>query len=164
MSSAESILGALFLAAVLGELPAFGLYEVLGMLLAIAGFPIVTAQLAFDDDLLTLLSQRSEALAGLTPHGHVCESSDLLAFTIPVVEEFIVSNSGGCNRSTGISFSQGWVSDQVTTVQASPGQDQGLQDGSGLDVPPYSSFGIVLKNPSHAKIYDAAPSRDSSPD
>jgi hypothetical protein len=34
-----------------------------------AGFPIVTAQLAFDDDLLTLLSQRSEALAGLTPHG-----------------------------------------------------------------------------------------------
>src|SRR3981081_3935181 len=48
-----SILGALFLAAVLGELPAFGFYEVLGMLLAIIGFPIVTAQLAFDDDLLT---------------------------------------------------------------------------------------------------------------
>jgi len=110
-----SILGALLLAAVLSELPAFGFDEVLGMLLAIAGFPIVTAQLTFDDDLLTLLSQRSEALAGLTPHGHVCESSDLLAFTIPVVEEFIVSNSGGCNRSTGISFSQGWVSDQVTT-------------------------------------------------
>ena len=85
------------------------------MLLAIAGFPIVTAQLAFDDNLLTLLSQRSEALAGLTSHGHVCESSDLLAFTIAVVEEFIVSNSGGCNRSTGIRFSQGWVSDQVTT-------------------------------------------------
>jgi len=38
-----------------------------------------------------------------------------MAFTIPVVEEFIVCNSGGCNRSTGISFSQGWVSDQVTT-------------------------------------------------
>jgi len=34
-----SILGALFLAAVLGELPAFGFYEVLGMLLAIVGFP-----------------------------------------------------------------------------------------------------------------------------
>ncbi|MEY2603163.1 MAG: hypothetical protein QOH31_937 [Verrucomicrobiota bacterium] len=69
------------------------------MLLAIVGFPIVTAQLAFDDNLLTLLSQRSEALAGLTPHGHVYESSDLLAFAIAVVEEFIVCNSGGRNRS-----------------------------------------------------------------
>src|SRR5258706_2147032 len=85
------------------------------MLLAIVGFPIVTAQLAFDDNLLTLISQRSKTLAGLTPHGHVCESSDLLAFAIAVVEEFIVRNSGGCNRSAGGSFSQGWVSDQVTT-------------------------------------------------
>src|SRR3981081_3798834 len=106
--------GALLLAAVLGELPAFGFQEVLGMLLAIFGFPIVTAQLAFDDNLLALLSQRSEALAGLTPHSHVDESSDLLAFTIAVVEELIVCNSDGCNRSTCISFSQGWVSDQVT--------------------------------------------------
>jgi hypothetical protein len=51
------------------------------MFLAISGFPIVTAQLAFYDNLLTLLSQRSEALAGFTPHGYVYESSDLLAFT-----------------------------------------------------------------------------------
>ena len=59
--------GALLLAAVLGELPAFGFQEVLGMLLAIFGFPIVTAQLALDDNLLALLSQRSEALAGTYP-------------------------------------------------------------------------------------------------
>jgi hypothetical protein len=32
-----------------------------GMLLAIFGFPIVTAQLTFNNDLLTLLSQGSEA-------------------------------------------------------------------------------------------------------
>ena len=76
-------------------LPAFGFDEVLGMLLAIVGFPIVTAQLAFDDDLLTLLSQRSEALAGLTPHSHVCESSDLLAFTIAVVQNVVETAVGG---------------------------------------------------------------------
>jgi hypothetical protein len=56
--------------------------------------------LAFDDNLLTFLSQRREALPGLTPHGHVYESSDLLAFTIAVVEEFIVCNRGRSNRST----------------------------------------------------------------
>jgi hypothetical protein len=61
------------------------------------------------------LSVSANTLAGLTPHGHVCESSDLLTFAIAVVEEFIVRNSGGCNRSAGVSFSQGWVSDQVTT-------------------------------------------------
>jgi len=30
------------------ELPAFGFYEVLGMLLAIVGFPIVYGAIAFD--------------------------------------------------------------------------------------------------------------------
>src|SRR5260370_42381415 len=85
------------------------------MFLAVFGFPIVTAQLAFDDNLLTLLGQRSEAPAGLTPHGHVYESSDLLAFTIAVVEEFIVCNCGGCNRSPCVSFSPGWGNAQFTT-------------------------------------------------
>jgi len=38
------------------ELPAFGFHEVLGMLLAVLGFPIVASQLTFDDDLLAFLS------------------------------------------------------------------------------------------------------------
>jgi len=84
----------------LGELPVLGSQEVLGMFLAIFGFPIVTAQLAFDDNLLALLSQGSEALAGFAPHSHVYESSDLLAFAFTVVKELIVSDSGGCNWST----------------------------------------------------------------
>src|SRR5260221_8181952 len=84
------------------------------MLLAIVGFPVVTSQLAFDDNLLALLSQRSETLAGLTPHGHVCESSDLLTFAIAVVKEFIVRNSRGCDRRAGVWFSSSWGRTPVT--------------------------------------------------
>jgi hypothetical protein len=52
--------GAVLLATVLSELPVLGSQEVLGMLLTIFGFPIVSAQLTFDDDLLALLSEGSE--------------------------------------------------------------------------------------------------------
>ena len=48
------------------------------MLLAIFGFPIVAARLTFNNDLLAFFRQGSEALTGLTPHGYVYESSDLL--------------------------------------------------------------------------------------
>jgi DNA repair protein RadC len=47
----------------LSELPVLGSQEVLGMLLAIFGFPIVTAQEAFNNDLLGFLSQGSEVFA-----------------------------------------------------------------------------------------------------
>jgi hypothetical protein len=54
--------GAVVLAAVLGELPAFDFQEMLGMNLAIFGFPIVAARLTFNNDLLAFFSQGSEAL------------------------------------------------------------------------------------------------------
>jgi hypothetical protein len=60
-------------------------------------------------------SQSSKILSRLPPHGHVYESSDLLASAIAVVEELVVSDRGGCYWSSRISFSQGRVSDQVTT-------------------------------------------------
>src|SRR5258708_34676965 len=52
--------GDILLATVLSELPVLGVHEVLGMLLTIFGFPIVSTQLTFDDDLLPLLSEGSE--------------------------------------------------------------------------------------------------------
>ena len=97
------------------ELPAFSLHEVLGMLLAVLGFPIIASQLTFDDDLLAFLSQRTEVLCRLSPDGHVYESSDLLTLALGVAKELIVSDSGGSDWSARVSFSQGWVSDQVTT-------------------------------------------------
>jgi len=64
---------------------------------------------------VAFLSQSSEILSRLPPHGHVYESSDLLALAIGVVEEFVVSDGCGRNRSSRASLSQGRVSDQVTT-------------------------------------------------
>src|SRR6266446_2559737 len=81
--------GAVLLATVLSELPVLGFQEVLGMLLTIFGFPIVTAQLTFDDD--------------------------LLALSIGVAKELIVSDSGRSDWSARSSFSQGRIGDQVTT-------------------------------------------------
>jgi hypothetical protein len=50
-------------------------------LVDVIGFPTddkhITRLLLAFDDLLALVGQRSEALAGLTPYGHVYESSDL---------------------------------------------------------------------------------------
>ena len=90
-----------FLALSSSELPAFGVEVVLGMFLA--------------DDLLAFLSQSSEILSRLPPHGHVYESRDLLASAIAVVEELVVSDRGGCHWSSRISLSQRRVGDQVTT-------------------------------------------------
>jgi hypothetical protein len=97
------------------ELPAFGLHEVLGMLLAVFSFPIIASQLTFDDDLLAFLSQRTKVLCRLSPHGHVYESSDLLTLALDVAKELVVSDRGGSDRSSRVSFSQGWASDQVTS-------------------------------------------------
>jgi hypothetical protein len=96
------------------ELPAFGFHEVLGMLLAVLGFPIIASQLTFDDDLLAFLTQRTEVLCRLPPDGHVYKSSDLLTLALGVAKELIVSDGGGSDWSAGSSFSQGWVCDQVT--------------------------------------------------
>jgi hypothetical protein len=104
-----------FLALLSSKLPAFDFEEVLEMFLAIFGFPIVTPQLRFNDDLLAFLSQSSEMLSRLLPLGHVYESSGPLALAIAVAEEFVVSDCGGRNRSSRISLSQGRISDQVTT-------------------------------------------------
>jgi hypothetical protein len=63
----RSDFGALLLAAILSELPVPGSQEVLGMLLTICGFPIVMAQLTFDDNLLTLLAREAKLSPDL-PH------------------------------------------------------------------------------------------------
>ena len=83
----------------LSELPAFGFQEVLGMSLAVFGLPVVTTELPFDDDLLAFLNKRREVLAGLTPHGHVYESSDLLAFAFAIVKELVVRDRRSGNWS-----------------------------------------------------------------
>ena len=61
------------------------------------------------------LARAAKILCGLTPHGRVYESSELLASAVAVVEEVIVSDRGGSHWSSGISFSQGRISDQVAT-------------------------------------------------
>ena len=99
----------------LSELPAFGFQEVLGMPLAVFGLPVVTTELPFDDDLLAFLNKRREVLSGLSPHGHVYESSDLLAFAFVIVKELVVRDRRSGNRSACVGFSQGWVSNQVTS-------------------------------------------------
>ena len=81
----------------LSELPTFGFQEVLGMSLAVFGLPVVTTELSFDDDLLAFLRERREVVAGLAPHGHVYESSDLLAFTFVIVKELVICDRRGCN-------------------------------------------------------------------
>ena len=68
----------------------------LGMFLAVFGFPVVAPKLCFNNDLLAFLSQSSKILSRLPPHGHVYESSDLLASANAVVEELVVSDRGGC--------------------------------------------------------------------
>jgi len=63
----------------------------------------------------SFLARAAKFSADFAQHGHVYESSDLLASAIAAVEELIVSDRGGCHWSSGISLSQGRVSDQVTT-------------------------------------------------
>jgi hypothetical protein len=104
-----------FLGFDLSKLPVLGFEEVLEMFLAVFGFPVVAPELRFKDDLLAFLSQSSEILSRLSPHGHVYESSDLLALAIGVVEELVVSDRGRSHWSSRASLSQGRVSDQVTT-------------------------------------------------
>ena len=99
---------------VLRELPALGPNEVLGMLLTVFRFPIVASQLAFDDNLLTLLREFGEVLCWFSPDSHVYESSDLLPISLTIVIEFIVSDGSRSDWSTGLSISQGWVSNEVT--------------------------------------------------
>jgi len=89
----------------LSELPAFGFQEVLGMPLAVFGLPVVATELPFDDDLLAFLSERREVLAGLSPHGHVYESSDLLAFALAVAKELVICDCRGGNPSARVGFS-----------------------------------------------------------
>lgn len=84
----------------LRELPAFGFHKVLGMPLAIFRFPVITTQLALDDDLLPFLGQRGKVFSGFTPDDHVYESSDLLAFTSVVVEKLVASERSGTDRSS----------------------------------------------------------------
>ena len=76
---------------------------------------VAAPKLCFNDDLLAFFSQSSKILSRLTPHGHVYESSDLLALAVAVVEKVIVSDRGGSYWGSGISFSQGRISDQVGT-------------------------------------------------
>jgi len=83
----------------LGELPALGPDEVLGMLLALLGLPIVASEPTFDHNLLTFLREFREVLGGLTPNGHVHESSDLLPFALAIVVKLIVSDGSGSDRS-----------------------------------------------------------------
>ena len=85
------------------------------MPLAVFGLPVVATELPFDDDLLAFLGKRREVLSGLSPHGHVYESSDLLAFALAVAKELVVSDCCGGDRSPRVGFSQGWTSDQVAT-------------------------------------------------
>jgi len=85
------------------------------MFLAVFGLPVAAPKLCFNDDSLASFSQSSKILCRLTPHGHVYESSDLLASAVAVVEEVIVSDRGGSHWSSGISFSQDRISDQVAT-------------------------------------------------
>ena len=99
---------------VLSELPVLSPNEVLGVLLTVLGLPIVASQLTFDDDLLTLLGEPREVLGWFSPDSHVYESSDLLALSFAIVIELIVSDGGRSHRSTGLSVSQSWVSNQVT--------------------------------------------------
>lgn len=84
------------------------------MLLTVLGFPIVASKLTLDDNLLTLLREFGEVLAGFSPDCHVYESSDLLSLALTVVIELIVSDGSGSDWGAGISVSQGWVSNQVT--------------------------------------------------
>jgi hypothetical protein len=49
--------------------------------------------------------KRREVLSGLPPHGHVYESSDLLAFALAVVKELVVCDCRAGNRSACVGFS-----------------------------------------------------------
>ena len=85
------------------------------MSLAVLGLPVVTTKLPFDDDLLALFGERGEVLSGLSPYGHVYESSDLLAVALAVAKELVICDCRGGNPSARVGFSQGWVSNQVTS-------------------------------------------------
>ena len=85
------------------------------MPLAVFGLPVVATELPFDDDLLAFLNKRHEVLAGLSPHGHVYESSDLLAFALVIVKELVVCDRRCSNRSASIGLPKDWVSNQVTS-------------------------------------------------
>jgi hypothetical protein len=109
-----SSFGAVLLAAVLSELPAFSLDVELGTVLAgLFIFPAILTERTLDKDLLALESQLSEVFGAGAPDLHVGKRGDLALFIIDRVglidAEGEIGNRGAFRRETDFR-----IVDQVT--------------------------------------------------